>query len=84
MSIMKEVNEKVKNIIINCCNLSNDEEIQMSTVFREDLNANQLDIMIIVCEVEKEFNITVDSLLLASGAIRTVADLCSLIEKKNK
>jgi len=76
--------EKVKSIIINICNLSNDEKIQMSTDFREDLSASQLDIMTIVCEVENEFNITVDSLILASGSIRTVADLCSLIEKKNK
>ena len=80
---MNEVQEKVKNIIIKTFSLDG-IEISMSTEFRGDLNVRQLDLITLVFAVEQEFGITINQLCTTCENLRTVSDLCSLVEKHLK
>ena len=77
---MNEVQEKVKNIIIKTFSL-NDEEVSMRAEFKNDLNIRMIDLITLVFAVEKEFGITINQLCTTCENLRTVSDLCSLVEK---
>jgi len=77
---MNEVQEKVKTVIAKTLSLDG-IEISMSTEFRGDLNVRQLDLITLVFAVEQEFGITFTQLCATCEKLKTVSDLCALVEK---
>jgi len=58
----------------------NESEITMETNFREDLDADSLDLFQIISDIEDEFDIKIDD---AEG-IATVADAVKFVEEASK
>jgi acyl carrier protein len=71
--------EKLKEILAEELDVEMDE-VTMEANFKEDLEADSLDMMQLVMEIEEEFEIEVETEELAS--ILTVGDLVAYIEKK--
>lgn len=78
--IMNEVQEKVKSIIARTLKID-DKEINMNTEFRGDLNTNNLTLITLIFNVEKEFDITFSRITAMYRTLKTVSDLCRLVEK---
>jgi len=71
--------EKLKEILAEELDVEMDE-VTLEANFKEDLEADSLDMMQLVMEIEEEFDIEVETEELAS--IQTVGDLVAYIEKK--
>ncbi len=71
--------EKLKEILAEELDVEMDE-VTLEANFKEDLEADSLDMMQLVMEIEEEFEIEVETEELAS--IQTVGDLVAYIEKK--
>lgn len=71
--------EKLKEILAEELDVEM-EEVTLEANFKEDLEADSLDMMQLVMEIEEEFDIEVETEELAS--IKTVGDLVAYIEKK--
>ncbi|TOD02148.1 acyl carrier protein, partial [Vibrio parahaemolyticus] len=54
------------------------EEVQLTTNFKNDLDADSLDIFEIINEIEDEFDVKIDT----DESIETVADLVNFITEK--
>ena len=73
----EEVLPKVQNIIADQLD-KKPEEVQLTTNFKNDLDADSLDIFEIINEIEDEFDVKIDT----DESIETVADLVNFITKK--
>lgn len=71
--------EKIKEIIVDKLNIDDDSFIDLDTDLMEDLNADSLDAVEIIMDIEDEFDITVDEDDVES--IRTIADIINYIEE---
>ena len=71
--------EKLKAILVEELDVEI-EAVTLEAKFKEDLEADSLDMMQLVMEIEEEFEIEVETEELAS--ILTVGDLVAYIEKK--
>ena len=71
--------EKLKEILVEELDVEM-EAVTLEANFKEDLEADSLDMMQLVMEIEEEFEIEVETEELAS--IITVGDLVAYIEKK--
>lgn len=71
--------EKLKEILVEELDVEM-EAVTLEANFKEDLEADSLDMMQLVMEIEEEFEIEVETEELAS--IVTVGDLVAYIEKK--
>lgn len=71
--------EKLKEILVEELDVEM-EAVTLEANFKEDLEADSLDMMQLVMEIEEEFEIEVETEELA--AILTVGDLVAYIEKK--
>lgn len=73
--------EKIKEIIVDKLNIDDDSFIDLDTDLMEDLNADSLDAVEIIMDIEDEFDITVDEDDVEN--IRTIADIINYIEEHN-
>ncbi|MBC2577120.1 acyl carrier protein [Peptostreptococcus russellii] len=71
--------EKIKEIIVDKLNIDDDSFIDLDTDLMEDLNADSLDAVEIIMDIEDEFDITVDEDDVEN--IRTIADIINYIEE---
>ena len=67
--------EKIKAIIVDQLDKEVDE-VQLATNFREDLDADSLDLFQIINDIEDEFDIKIES----DEGINTVEDLVKYVE----
>ncbi|WP_105618754.1 acyl carrier protein [Vallitalea okinawensis] len=72
--------EKVKEIIVDQLGVE-EEEVKLEASFKEDLDADSLDLFEIVTALEEEFDIEIPTEDLQ--AIKTVKDAVDYIEKQN-
>ena len=75
----KQVFETVKKYILDQLSVSEDR-ITESAAIIDDLGADSANLMMLVMDLEAEFNMTVED--DAIGAIRTVGDVVDYIVKK--
>lgn len=73
--------EKIKEIIVDKLNIDDDSFITLDTDLMEDLNADSLDAVEIIMDIEDEFDITVEEEDVEQ--IRTISDLINYIEENN-
>ncbi len=73
--------EKIKEIIVDKLNIDDDSFITLDTDLMEDLNADSLDAVEIIMEIEDEFDITVEEEDVEQ--IRTISDIINYIEENN-
>ncbi len=73
--------EKIKEIIVDKLNIDDDSFINLDTDLMEDLNADSLDAVEIIMDIEDEFDITVDEEDVEN--IRTISDIINYIEEHN-
>lgn len=74
---MSEVESKVKAIIVDKLGVA-DSQVTMDANFSTDLNADSLDTVDLIMEIEKEFNITIPE--EAAQKIATVGDAVRFVE----
>ena len=67
--------EKIKAIIVDQLD-KEESEVQLATNFREDLDADSLDLFQIINDIEDEFDIKIES----DEGINTVEDLVKYVE----
>lgn len=71
--------EKIKEIIVDKLNIDDDNFIDLNTDLMEDLNADSLDAVEIIMDIEDEFDITVNEDNVEN--IRTISDIINYIEE---
>lgn len=67
--------EKIKAIIVDQLD-KEESEVQLATNFREDLDADSLDLFQIINDIEDEFDIKIES----DEGINTVEDLVKFVD----
>ena len=67
--------EKIQAIIVEQLD-KEEEEVQLETNFREDLEADSLDLFQIINDIEDEFDIKIES----EEGLTTVQDIVSFVE----
>ncbi|NMB07791.1 MAG: acyl carrier protein [Tissierellia bacterium] len=72
------VYEKIKNIIVEQFNIEEDN-ISMETSFRDDLNADSIDLVELIMSLEDEFDLEVEDEEVEN--INTVGDAVNYINK---
>ncbi|HLR21384.1 MAG TPA: acyl carrier protein [Tissierellaceae bacterium] len=72
--------EKIKNILGNQFNVDEDS-INEDTSFRDDLDADSLDLVELIMELEDEFDLEIEDEEVNS--IETVEDALNYIEKRS-
>ena len=71
--------EKVKEYVLQQLPVSEDK-ITLEARMIEDLGADSANLMMLIMELETEFNLTVEDEVL--GTIKTVGDIVDYIQKK--
>lgn len=69
--------EKIQEIIVDQLD-KDQEEVTLTTNFREDLDADSLDLFQIINDIEDEFDIKIET----DEGINTVEDLVKYVEKQ--
>lgn len=69
--------EKIKAIIVDQLD-KDEEEVQLTTNFREDLDADSLDLFQIINDIEDEFDVKVET----DEGINTVEDLVKYVDSQ--
>ncbi|WP_034550346.1 acyl carrier protein [Carnobacterium funditum] len=67
--------EKIQAIIVDQLD-KEEEEVQLATNFREDLEADSLDLFQIINDIEDEFDIKIES----EEGLNTVQDIATFVE----
>ena len=67
--------EKIQAIIVDQLD-KDEEEVQLTTNFREDLEADSLDLFQIINDIEDEFDIKIES----EEGLNTVQDIVNFVE----
>lgn len=78
MEVNNMVYEKIKNIIVEQFNIEEDN-ISMETSFRDDLNADSIDLVELIMSLEDEFDLEVEDEEVEN--INTVGDAVNYINK---
>ena len=73
--------EKLKEMAAEQLDVTADS-ITMDSRLKEDLKADSASVMMLVMDIESEFNITIED--DAIDTVKTVGDLVNYIEKKQK
>lgn len=76
---MSEVLEKVTNIIVDRLGVTK-EQVTLEASFKEDLNADSLDVVELIMELEEEFSIEISE--EDTDKISTVGDVIQYIESR--
>ncbi|ANZ99715.1 MULTISPECIES: acyl carrier protein [Carnobacterium] len=71
--------EKIQAIIVDQLG-KEEEEVQLTTNFREDLEADSLDLFQIINDIEDEFDIKIES----EEGLNTVQDIVNFVEAELK
>lgn len=71
--------EKIKEIIVEQFNLDDDSVITMDTDLMEDLDADSLDAVEIIMNIEEEFDIKIPDEDIEG--VRTIADIINFLEE---
>lgn len=71
--------ESVKSILVDQLNIAEDN-VQMDSLFVDDLNADSLDMVELVMAMEQEFNISIPD--EEAERIKTVGDAVEFIKSK--
>lgn len=71
--------EKIQAIIVDQLG-KEQEEVQLTTNFREDLEADSLDLFQIINDIEDEFDIKIES----EEGLNTVQDIVNFVEAELK
>ncbi|MBC2576105.1 acyl carrier protein [Peptostreptococcus canis] len=71
--------EKIKEIIVEQLNLDDDSVITMDTDLMEDLDADSLDAVEIIMNIEEEFDIKIPDEDIEG--VRTIADIINFLEE---
>ena len=69
--------EKIQAIIVEELG-KDDEEVQLTTNIKEELDADSLDLFQIINEIEDEFDVKIET----EDGIQTVQDLVTYVEKQ--
>lgn len=77
---MSEVFEKVKEIIVDQLDVA-EEDVTMEASFRDDLEADSLDVVELVMELEDEFDLEIAD--EEAENIATVGDAVTYIEEQS-
>lgn len=77
MEVINMIYEKIKNIIVEQFNIDEDS-ISMETSFRDDLNADSIDLVELIMTLEDEFDLEVEDDEVED--INTVGDAVNYIE----
>jgi len=76
---MEETNmttfEKIQDIIVDQLD-KDEEEVKMETNFREELDADSLDLFQVINDIEDEFDIKIES----EEGLNTVGDIVTYVE----
>lgn len=76
---MSEVLDKVTSIIVDHLGVSK-EQVTLEASFKEDLNADSLDVVELIMELEEEFSIEISE--EDTDKITTVGDVIQYIESR--
>ena len=68
---------KIQEIIMDQLD-KDEEEVQLTTNFREDLEADSLDLFQIINDIEDEFDVKIET----DEGLNTVKDLVDFVEKQ--
>lgn len=79
MNGMSEVLDKVTSIIVDQLGVSK-EQVTLEASFKEDLNADSLDVVELIMELEEEFSIEISE--EDTDKIATVGDVVQYIESR--
>lgn len=69
--------DKIKEIIVDQLG-KEEEEVQLTTNFREELEADSLDLFQIINDIEDEFDVKIET----EEGLNTVGDLVAYVEKE--
>ncbi|MGL4738572.1 MAG: acyl carrier protein [Cellulosilyticaceae bacterium] len=73
--------EKIREIISEQLNIS-EEDVRLNTSFKDDLNADSLDIFQIIMAIEEEFDMEISN--DDAEGITTVGDVVEFIKEHNE
>lgn len=71
--------ERIKEIIVEQLNIDDDSIITMDTDLMEDLDADSLDAVEIIMNIEEEFDIKIPDEDI--DGVRTIADIINFLEE---
>ena len=74
----QDIEKKVTDILVDKLGIE-PEEVKSEADFREDLEGDSLDLMVVVMEIEKDFHISVTD--EEADQVKTVADIIGLVER---
>jgi acyl carrier protein len=74
----QDIEKKVTDILVETQGVE-PEEVKSEADFREDLGGDSLDLMVVVMEIEKAFNISITDEEIEKA--KTVGDIFDLVEK---
>ena len=77
----EDIEKQVTDILVDKLGVE-PEEVKSEADFREDLGGDSLDLMVVIMEIEKDFRISVTD--EEADQVKTVADLCDIVEKYQK
>lgn len=74
----QDIEKKVTDILVDKLGIE-PEDVKSEADFREDLEGDSLDLMVVVMEIEKDFSISVTD--EEADQVKTVADIIGLVER---
>ena len=74
----QDIEKKVTDILVETQGVE-PEEVKNEADFREDLGGDSLDLMVVVMEIEKAFNISITDEEIEKA--KTVGDICDMVER---
>lgn len=77
----QDIEKKVTDILVDKLGVE-PEEVKSEADFREDLEGDSLDLIVVVMEIEKDFSISVTD--EEADQVKTVGDIIGLVEKHQK
>jgi len=74
----QDIEKKVTDILVDKLGIE-PEDVKSEADFREDLEGDSLDLMVVVMELEKDFHISVTD--EEADQVKTVGDIIGLVER---
>ncbi len=82
-----QIEVRIKEIMVESLNLDSEvvKEIQMDTpLFTSGIGLDSIDVLELIVNIEKSFNIKIENSEQAKTALRTVGSLVAFIEEKKQ
>jgi acyl carrier protein len=74
----QDIEKKVTDILVDKLGVE-PEYVKSEANFREDLGGDSLDLVVVLMEIEKDFNISVSD--EDADQVKTVGDICDMVER---